>query len=110
MALSYGLFCCLQQQIEIAVIEQVRSLFKKFVRDVASVYGRRHVTANIHFLTHVVDAVFDWEGLWATSTFIPEWINRELASMSHDLQGAAVQMAKGFFYLGMHFSKRRLTC
>jgi hypothetical protein len=91
LSLSYGLFCCLQQQIE-----QVRSLFKQFVRDVASLYGREHVTANIHFLTHVADAVFDLGGLWATSTFIPEWINGELASMSHGSQGAAVQMAKGF--------------
>jgi len=96
LLLSHGLYYLLQQRIEVVIVKQLKVCFQTFVRDVESLYGIEHVTANVHFSTHSVDSVVDWGALWATSTFIPELLNGQLAALAHGSQHVADQMAKGY--------------
>ena len=96
LLLSNGLYFLLQQRIEVIIVKQLKSWSQTFVRDVESLYGIEHVTANVHFLTHLVDSVVDWGALWATSTFIPEWLNGQLAALAHGSQHVTDQMANGY--------------
>ncbi|KAJ8668513.1 hypothetical protein QAD02_010176 [Eretmocerus hayati] len=43
--------------------------FKIFVRDIASLYGDRMLTYNVHQLLHLVLYVLRWGPMWATSAF-----------------------------------------
>ncbi|EFX67945.1 hypothetical protein DAPPUDRAFT_115013 [Daphnia pulex] len=48
---------------------------------------------NLHFLIHLSQSVLDWACLWTTSTFIPEWFNEVLISLSNGTQAIADKMA-----------------
>ena len=68
----------------------------KFVRQMEQLYGHRHVSFNIHLLTHLSDSVSAWGPLWATSAFVFEDTNRKLMNMFHGTQGVPKQIVKHF--------------
>jgi hypothetical protein len=94
--LSYGIFVLLQEKVSVSDVQKVQVLFRRFVIDFERLYGAKHVGINVHFLTHLSQSVLDWGCLWTTSTFIPEWFNGVLMSLSNGTQAIAVQMATNY--------------
>ena len=94
--LSYGLNVLLQEKVSVRDVKTTELIFKKFVKDTEILYGIEHVTANIHFLTHLSKCVMDWGCLWSYSTFIPEWFNGELLNLKHGSQALTEQMAENY--------------
>jgi len=71
-------------------------LREDFVKIVELYYGEKHVKFNIHLLTHLSKSVLDWNCLWATSAFIPEWFNGQLQGLAKGTQSVIEQMASSF--------------
>lgn len=94
--LSYGLNVLLQEKVSVRDVKTTELIFKKLVKDTEILYGIEHVTANIHFLTHLSKCVMDWGCLWSYSTFIPEWFNGELLNLKHGSQALTEQMAENY--------------
>lgn len=93
---SYGLYVLLQEKALIENVKKVGSLLVQFVKEAEILYGKEHISINMHLLTHLTEAVLDWGCLWATSTFIPEWFNGELIKLSNGTQCVAEQMSKNY--------------
>lgn len=94
--LSYGMFVLLQEKVSVSDVEKIKVLFRHFVIDFEKLYGATHVGINVHFLIHLSQSVLDWGCLWTTSTFIPEWFNGVLMSLSNGTQAIADQMATNY--------------
>lgn len=94
--LSYGLNVLLQEKVSVEDVRKTEIIFKQFVRETEVLYGIEHVTANIHFLTHLSECVMNWGCLWSYSTFIPEWFNGELLNLKHGSQSVSEQMAESY--------------
>jgi hypothetical protein len=94
--LSYGMFVLLQEKVSVSDVDKVKVLFRHFVIDFEKLYGAPHVGINVHFLVHLSQSVLDWGCLWTTSTFIPEWFNGVLMSLSNGTQAIADQMATNY--------------
>ena len=94
--LSYGMNLLLQEKVSVDDVKKVDILFRNFVRKFELLYHEDEVRVNVHFFTHLAQAVLDWGCLWATSTFIPEWFNGELTKLCHGSQGVADQMARNY--------------
>lgn len=69
--LSYSLFVLLQDKISVEDVLKIEVLLKYFVIETEVLYGIEELGINIHFLTHLAQAVINWGCLWTTSTFIP---------------------------------------
>lgn len=96
ISLSYAMFVLLQKKVSTSDVENMKHLLKRFVIDMEILYGPEHVGINVHFLTHLPQSVLDWGCLWTTSTFIPEWFNGVLMSLSNGTQAVADQMARNY--------------
>ena len=94
--LAYGIYTLLQEKISVSNIEKVKRLFQRFVIEMENLYGKEWIGINVHFLTHLAQCVLDWGGLWAWSTFIPEWFNGQLNNSANGTQHIALQMAQNF--------------
>lgn len=93
---SYGLHVLLQEEVHLDRVKETKILFKHFVQQAEILYGRENMRFNMHLLTHLADSVIDWGCLWASSTFIPEWFNGQLQSMTNGTQFVAEQMVRSF--------------
>ena len=93
---SYGMYCLLQDKVNLECIGKVDILLKHFVKETEFLYGKEHITMNLHLATHLAESVVNWGCLWATSTFIPEWFNGELAKPCNGTQAVAEQMVKNY--------------
>lgn len=89
----YGLQVCLQEEVAFKRIEETGPLFRHFVLQAAILYGRDYIRFNLHLSTHCLPACDNWGCLWATSTYIPEWFNGQLAASVNGTQSLAEQMA-----------------
>ncbi len=94
--LVYGISLLLRERVSVDDINNVDFLLKDFVREFELLYGEEDVRINVHFLTHLAQAVLKWGCLWSTSTFIPEWFNGELNNLFHGSQGVVDQMASNY--------------
>ena len=94
--LVYGISLLLRESVSIVDVEKVDILFRDFVKEFELLYGIEDVRINVHFLTHLAQAVLNWGCLWATSTFIPEWFNGELNSLFHGSQSVVDQMGANY--------------
>ena len=92
----YGLQVCLQEEVVFERIQEIGPLFRHFVLEAANLYGREHIRFNLHLATHFFEACDNWGCLWATSNFIPEWFNGQLASSVNGTQALVEQMAHTF--------------
>ena len=94
--LSYAIYALLQEQISVEDVIKVGVLLKYVVLDFESLYGKKNVGINVHFLTHLSQSVIDWGCLWSTSTFIPESFNGELLTLCKGTQNLIKQMASNY--------------
>lgn len=94
--LVYGINVLLRERVSVTDVKNVETLFRSFVKDFELLYGEEDLRINVHFMTHLPQAVLDWDALWATSTFIPESFNGELGKLCNGSQGAVDQMAENY--------------
>ncbi|CAD6220037.1 GSCOCG00011542001-RA-CDS, partial [Cotesia congregata] len=53
---------------EVDVYCAQRNLFQ-FVKETEELYGKEHISFNLHLLTHLPESVLDWGPLWTHSAF-----------------------------------------
>lgn len=68
----------------------------QFTKKFQVLYGKMHMTYNVHQLTHLVQAVIDWGPLPCYSSFIFEGFNMVLLSLFHGTQAVPHQIANSF--------------
>lgn len=95
-SLSYGVYLLLQNRVSREDVLKAKILFEQIVIDMEKLYGLTYISINVHFLIHLCQAVLDWGCLWSTSTFIPEWVNGDVMSLSSGTQHVAEQMAVNY--------------
>ncbi|KAF4513996.1 UNVERIFIED_CONTAM: hypothetical protein B566_EDAN017696 [Ephemera danica] len=64
-------------------IDEARRLLKVFVKDFEILYGARFMSANLHSLLHLPDAVKKSGPLWVNSCFPLEDLNGKIARLVH---------------------------
>lgn len=64
-----SLYVLLQENIPVADVECAERSLRKFVRDFEEIYGREHMSSNIHALLHLGDSVRRFGPLWSCSAF-----------------------------------------
>lgn len=67
--LVFGIYTLLQDKIKTRSVLLSELALKKFVIEFQRIYGKDHMTFNIHLLTHIAQSVKQWGPLWATSAF-----------------------------------------
>jgi hypothetical protein len=68
----------------------------KFVTQVEELYGKQHVSYNVHLLTHLTTSVERWGPLWCNSAFLFEDANGKLLTFFHGTRGISQQIFKSF--------------
>jgi len=71
--------------------------FKAFVADFEKLYGKKHMSFNVHQTLHLVQSVYDWGPLWSHSAFIFESYNAVLLNMVQGTQGVPMQILHTFY-------------
>lgn len=97
--LVFGIYTLLQDKITKSAMFRAELALKKFVIEFQRLYGRDHMTFNIHLLTHIAQSVKHWGPLWATSTFPFESNMGTLLKHFHGTQSVPSQMARNFLLL-----------
>lgn len=86
----------LSESISLNDLINAEIMLKKFVFLVEELYGKKHMTYNVHQLLHAVDTVHNWGPLWPNSTFAFESYNGNLLKMFHGTQGVPLQNINNF--------------
>ena len=94
--LSLAIYALVQDEVSRETVIAVGHLLNYLVLQVEVIYGREHVTYNMHLMTHLSQCVLDWGCLWSSSNFIPEGFIGELQKMAKGTQSVVDQMAKHF--------------
>lgn len=94
--LVFSLHILLQPRVPKHLIEKADLMLKKFVIYAETLYGKQHISFNVHQLTHLASSVYSWGPLWAASAFSFEANNRKLLSFFHGTQHVPIQIAKSF--------------
>ncbi|XP_063959922.1 uncharacterized protein LOC135155125 [Lytechinus pictus] len=94
--LVFALHVLLQSNVSRDMIDQAELALKKFVIGVETLYGKEHITFNVHLLTHLPDTVRDWGPLWAASAFSFEANNGKLLKFFHGTQYVPQQITQSF--------------
>ncbi|KAL7379236.1 hypothetical protein ABVT39_024702 [Epinephelus coioides] len=94
--LVFSIYTLLQDKIKTSSILMTELALKKFVIEFQRLYGKDHMTFNIHLLTHVPQSVKHWGPLWATSTFAFESNMGTLLKYFHGTQYVPSQIARTF--------------
>lgn len=71
-------------------------LLDHFIIDYESLYGKCHLSYNIHQLSHLPDTVRWWGPLWTTSAFPFESGNGLLSKLFNGTQGLPIQVSHRF--------------
>lgn len=71
----------------------------EFVRNFETLYGRCHMTYNVHILLHLSDSVRNWGPLWCYSAYSFEGCNGFLLKLYHGTQSVPLQIVTSFLLL-----------
>ena len=69
----------------------------QFVSDFQDLYGKQHMSFNVHQTLHIVQSVKDWGPLWSHSAFMFEAFNAVLLKMIRGTQGVPMQILNTFY-------------
>ena len=92
--LSHAIYSLLQDKISIEKVRQTAEILDFVVLQTEILYGKEHVSYNVHLLTHLCQWVLYWGCIWGWSTFIPKWVNGQLNGLG--TQSQVEQMGKNF--------------
>ncbi|KAF4523231.1 hypothetical protein B566_EDAN011282, partial [Ephemera danica] len=76
---------------------KAKALIDKFVSEFEHLYGLRHMSANLHSLLHLPEAVQNTGPLWVNSCFPLEDLNGKLARLVHATKTPEGQICESFF-------------
>lgn len=79
-------------------IKKCEKLVVDFVKQFETLYGKTHVSFNVHLCLHLPESVSNWGPLWAHSGYIFESFNGEILKMFHGTQYVPLQIMKRFTY------------
>ncbi|XP_072170541.1 uncharacterized protein [Diadema setosum] len=94
--LVFAIHILLQAKVSRGTLDSAELALKKFVIGVESLYGKEHISFNIHLLTHLADNVRNWGPLWAASAFSFEANNGKLLQYFHGTQYVPQQISGCF--------------
>jgi hypothetical protein len=86
----------LGKNISLAQLVYCERSLKTFVTDFQQLYGKQHMTFNVHQTLHLVQSVKDWGPLWSHSAFVFEAFNAVLLKMIKGTQGVPKQILTTF--------------
>ncbi|KAK3918258.1 50S ribosomal protein L20 [Frankliniella fusca] len=66
----------------------------RFSKNFQKLYGKRHMSSNLHSLRHLSEATRQLGPLWVTSCFPFEDLNGKLANLAHGTRHAGLQISK----------------
>ncbi len=79
-------------------IKKFEKLVVDFVKQFETLYGKTHVSFNVHLCLHLPESVRNWGPLWAHSGYIFESFNGDILKMFHGTQCVPLQIMKQFTY------------
>ncbi|XDV26081.1 hypothetical protein PO909_029878, partial [Leuciscus waleckii] len=79
-------------------IQKCEKLVVDFVKQFETLYGKTHVSFNVHLCLHLPESVRNWGPLWAHSGYIFESFNGDILKMFHGTQCVPLQIMKQFTY------------
>ena len=91
-----GISILLKVSIKSIDIEFSRTCLTEFIHGVEELYGREHVSFNVHLLAHLPESVINWGPLWIQSAFLYENANQLLLSYVKSSNGVANQICDTF--------------
>lgn len=103
LLLVFAIHTLLLPEVHSRALNAASSCLTKFVVNVAELYGKAHVSYNVHCLLHLTDSVKLWGPLWVYSAFMYEDNIGCLLDLFHGTQAIPLQIFKYFF------SKKRLV-
>ena len=77
-------------------LNKANACLLKFVWRFEELYGKQHMTYNVHQLLHVTKTVTDWGPLFSYSSYIFEGFNMVLVKLFHGTQAVPKQIANSF--------------
>ncbi|XP_070408783.1 uncharacterized protein [Nothobranchius furzeri] len=92
LLLSEAIFILLMESISFEQIHHAERLLWNFCSQIATLYGDRYETANVHLLVHLADSVRALGPLWTHSCFHFEDKNGYLLRLIHGTQNIPMQM------------------
>ena len=96
-----AVFALLSNRVSEASVCLAEKQLEEFVSRVGQLYGREHMTYNVHTLLHLGDTVRNCGPLWACSMFPFEGFNRTLVKFCTGSTYIAEQILDKFFILQM---------
>lgn len=91
-----GIYILLKKSIAKVEIEYARKCLLKFVQGIESLYGKEHISFNVHLLMHLPDSVLNFGPLWGHSSFRYEDYNQILKGYAQSSNGVALQVCSTF--------------
>lgn len=89
-----GISILLGSELNAELINHAHDALVYFVGGVQSLYGKEHMTFNVHSLLHLSKSVFHWGPLWAHSAFMFEDFNGYLLKQVKSSQAVPQQICK----------------
>ena len=96
LLLVEGVYLLTKSSISSADLNKAAHCLSQFTKKFQVLYGKMHMTYNVHQLTHLVQAVIDWGPLPCYSSYIFEGFNMILLSLFHGTQAVPHQIANSF--------------
>lgn len=94
-----AVYMLLQREVTADDVTESRALLTKFVSDICILYGKQHLSYNVHQLKHLSDSVLTSGPLWRTSAFPFESHNQQLLKLFHGYNHIPMQIAHCFVTL-----------
>lgn len=89
-----GISILLGSELNTELISHAHDALVYFVGGVQSLYGKQHMTFNVHSLLHLSKSVVQWGPLWAHSAFMFESFNGYLLKQIKSSQAVPQQICK----------------
>ncbi|XP_073716926.1 uncharacterized protein [Misgurnus anguillicaudatus] len=96
LLLVQATYCLLKDDMSSHDIDVAEHLLKTFVSRFERLYGKCHVSFNVHILEHAAQSVRNWGPLWCQSAFIFESHNGTLQKLFHGTQAVPEQIVNSF--------------
>jgi hypothetical protein len=94
--LSEAIFSLNNNYISPMDLYLARKKIENFVEEFENLYGKEHMSFNVHILLHACDCVSRWEPLWAYSAYGFEDSNGRLGKLFNGTQSVDLQVASKF--------------
>lgn len=98
MLLLFAIYTLFLPKLHLNDLKSASSCLTKLVAQVEDLYGKMHMSYNIHCLIHLADIQM-WGPLWTNSAFLSEDMNEKLLELFYGTQAVPTQIFKYFFFM-----------